>query len=360
MNEYSDLKRVVVGEETYENTKYVDYTLKLFFKENLNDFYQSDEFVEYNIPDKIIQERKDDLEGLSNFLKENKIEVLRPIPQNKLKVIKTPNFKSVFYSNSNVRDLCLCMHDYIICSFSSVRSRFFENQSLINILHNEMKRGKKIICPPIPTIHEDKIDNSEWRDFNLDNSISFYDDCEILFDCAQIIKVTNNDMIMNITNKNMYNGYKWLRSVLPSKIKIHTISICDNHIDGTILPINEGLFLANTCFLNKNIKDFLPGKFKNWNVVESNKEKLSYDEYDRDLHKDAFTQGPKLASYEGIDMNVLSLTPNKILVQNTFSRRNIDQLQKYNIEVVPIQFRHSTIFGGGLHCSTLDLEREIN
>ena len=88
MNEYSDLKRVVVGEETYENTKYVDYTLKLFFKENLNDFYQSDEFVEYNIPDKIIQERKDDLEGLSNFLKENKIEVLRPIPQNKLKVIK--------------------------------------------------------------------------------------------------------------------------------------------------------------------------------------------------------------------------------------------------------------------------------
>ena len=35
-----------------------------------------------------------------------------------------------------------------------------------------------------------------------------------------------------------------------------------------------------------------------------------------------------------------------------------DELEKYNVESIPVQFRHSTIFGGGLHCSTLDLERE--
>ena len=168
-----------------------------------------------------------------------------------------------------------------------------------------------------------------------------------------MIKVTNNDIIMNVTNKNMYNGYKWLRSILPLHINIHTISISDNHIDGTILPIKEGLFLANTCFLNKNIKDFLPDKFKNWNIIESNNEKLPYEEYDN-----AFLQGPKLASYEGIDINVLSLSPNKILVQDTFNKRNIDDLEKYNVESVSLQFRHSTIFGGGLHCSTLDLERD--
>ena len=124
MNEYNELKRVIVGEETYENTKYVDYTLKLFFKDNLSDYYQSNEFVKYDIPDKIIQERKDDLENLSNFLKKNKIEVVRPKPINKLKAVKTPDFKSVFYSNSNIRDLCICIDNYIICSFSSVRSRF--------------------------------------------------------------------------------------------------------------------------------------------------------------------------------------------------------------------------------------------
>ena len=157
---------------------------------------------------------------------------------------------------------------------------------------------------------------------------------------------------MNITNKNMYNGYRWLRSVLPSYINIHPISITDNHIDGTILPINEGLFLANTCFLSKNIKDFLPSKFKNWNIIESNNEKLPYEKYDN-----AFLNGPRLASYEGIDINVLSLSPNKILVQDTFSKKNIEKLQKYKINVIPIKFRHSTIFGGGIHCSTLDLER---
>ena len=95
MSEYGNLKRVIVGEETYENTKYVDCTLKLFFKDNLSDYYQSDEFVKYDIPGKIIQERKDDLENLSNFLEKNKIEVVRPKPINKLKVVKTPDFKSV-------------------------------------------------------------------------------------------------------------------------------------------------------------------------------------------------------------------------------------------------------------------------
>jgi glycine amidinotransferase len=353
MSEYGNLKRVIVGEETYENTKYVDCTLKLFFKDNLSDYYQSDEFVKYDIPGKIIQERKDDLENLSNFLEKNKIEVVRPKPINKLKVVKTPDFKSVFYSNSNVRDLCICVQDYIICSFSSVRSRFFENQCLLDILHDEIKRGKKIICPPIPTIHKDKIDNSDWKNFKLDDSILFYEDYEILFDCANIIKVTDDDIIMNITNKNMYNGYKWLRSVLPSKINIHIICICDNHIDGTILPIKEGLFLANTCFLNKEIRDLLPKKFKKWDVVESNTKKLSYEEYDN-----AFLDGPRLASYEGIDINVLSLSPNKILVQNTFDKKNIEKLEKYKVEVIPLRFRHSTIFGGGIHCSTLDLERD--
>jgi glycine amidinotransferase len=353
MGEYSTLKRVIVGEETYENTKYVDYTLKLFFKENLSDFYQSDEFVNYDIPNIIIQERKDDLKGLTKILKDNNVDVVRPVPQNRLKVVKTPDFSSVFYSNSNVRDLCICIQDYIICSFSSVRSRFFENQCLLDILHNEIKKGKKVICPPIPTIHENKIDNSEWRDFNLDNTVSFYDDYEILFDCANIIKVTNSDIIMNIANKNMYNGYKWLRSILPSGINIHTVSISDNHIDGTILPIKEGLFLANTCFLDKKIKDLLPKKFNNWDIVESNTKKLSYDEYDN-----AFLQGPKLASYEGININVLSLNRNKILVQDNFNKKNIDELEKYNVESIPIKFRHSTIFGGGIHCSTLDLERE--
>jgi len=352
MNEYNKLKKVVVGQETYENTKFVDYTLKLFFKENLSDFYQSEEFVKYDISDQIIQERKNDLESLSQTLIDHNVEVVRPTAHDKLKTVKTPNFKSVFYSNSNVRDLCICIQDYIICSFSSVRSRFFENQTLLDILHKEIKNGKKVICPPIPTIHESKIDSTEWRNFNLDTTIPLYDEYEILFDCANIIKVTNNDIIMNITNKNMYNGYIWLKSILPNNVNIHTVCICDNHIDGTILPIKEGLFLANTCFLNKNIRDILPKKFNNWDIIESNTKKLPFNEYD-----DAFLDGPRLASYEGIDINVLSLSPSKIIVQDTFNKSTIDKLNKYNVDAIPIQFRHSTIFGGGLHCSTLDLKR---
>ncbi len=351
MKEYGKLKKVIVGVDNFENTKFVDKTLKLFFKDNLNDHYLNDDFTEYNISNKVIEERQYDLNNLAKTLKQNNIEVLRPNLCKKIKAIKTPNFKSIMYSNSNVRDLCICIQDYIICSFSSVRSRFFENQLLYEILIKEIKNGKKIISPPIPTVSLDKIDQEDWREFKTFND-NLYDSYEILFDCANCIKVTDNDIIMNVSNKNSYNGYKWLESVLPSNIKIHPITLCDNHIDGSLLPIREGIFISNDCYLKKDISYYLPEKFKNWKIIHSNSKKYDKKIYDNDL-----LTGPLLASKEGIDMNVLSISENTLIVNDKLNYC-LDKLYENNFDIIPIKFRHGSIFGGGIHCSTLDLERE--
>ena len=350
MREYGDLKRVIVGVDNYEKTKLVDKTIKLFFKDNLNDYYLSDYFSKYEVSEKIIEERQLDLNNLAKVLEQNNITVIRPNLCKRMKPVTTPDFKSNMYSNSNVRDLSIVIQDIIICSFSSVRSRFFENQLLYDILIQEIKNGRKVITPPLPTISLSKIDNEDWREFDtFDNKL--YDDYEILFDCANCIKVTDNDIIMNVTNKNSYNGYKWLVSVLPTNIKVHPITLCDNHIDGTLLPIREGVFIANTCFLDKDIKHYLPNRFKNWKIINSNDKKYDKNIYDRDV-----LDIPQLATWEGIDQNVLSISDNTIVCQDTLNYC-LDELYDNGFNIIPVKFRHGNIFGGGIHCSTLDLER---
>ena len=56
-------------------------------------------------------------------------------------------------------------------------------------------------------------------------------------------------------------------------------------------------------------------------------------------------------------MNVLNIDENTIIV-NEDSINVIEQLNKLKFNVIPIKFRHSELFAGGIHCSTLDLERE--
>ncbi len=353
MTEYDTLKRVIVGVETFEKTRRVDYTLKLFFKNNMHDYYHDDSFVQYDIAESIIQERKADLENLARVLQLHGVNVCRPEPCKGLKTTRTPSFDSISYSNSNVRDLCLSLDNMIICSFSSVRCRFFENILLYDILMEEMQSGSQVISPPMPSLDTLKIDNAPWEEYTINDSVKYYPSYEILFDAANCIKVTNNDIIMNIGNRNAYNGYTWLCSVLPDNINVHPINICDNHIDGTILPLREGLFLANTCFLDKEIRDYLPEKFKTWDIIEINETKL-----DKAIYDQSHLTGPELATWEGMDVNVLSISPDTVLIQDVFTR-GADILEDFGFNVITIPFRHSTIFGGGIHCSTLDLRRSL-
>lgn len=353
MTEYDTLKRVIVGVESYENSKIVDITMKHFFKDNLKDYYRDENFTAYNISDECIAERKYDLDNLANTLLNEGIEVLRPNQCNRLKSVKTPCFNSVFYSNSNVRDLTLTVGNKIITSQTTVRSRYFENILLNDILNNEISKYNKIvIAPPLASLADDKLDLCDWREYVKINNKKFNCNYEILFDAANCIKVTDKDIIMNIGNHNHYNGYIWLQQVLP-EIKIHPVYLCDNHIDGTLLPIREGVFLVNSCFLNNDIKEYLPQKFRNWEFITVNETKLNPEIYDR-----LVLTPPQLATYEGIDINILSISPNKILVQDS-AVYVMDKLYKRGFDVLPIKLRHGVLFGGGIHCSTLDLERNV-
>lgn len=350
MTEYDTLKRVIIGRESLERTRAVDFTLKNFFKDNLAEKFHHEEFVSYELTDQVLSERREDLDAFADTLSRRGIEVVRPIEQKNIKHIKTPDFNSICMNNSNVRDLTLTLDNMIITTPPSVRTRYFEHTHLSDIFAREFHEHNKIIVghPPI-TLQQEKIDLDHWsntRDY--DQSKSF----EILFDAANCIKVTDTDIIFNATNYNNYNGYKWLKRILPSNINLHLVHITDNHIDGTILPLCEGVFLINSAFQNKPIKDLLPDKFKKWRMIEAMPDKLDPVVYDQTP-----LTAPRLATVNGMNINVLSIDSKTVCVQHDALIVK-ELLYKHGFDIIEVKLRHSVMFGGGLHCSSLDLERE--
>jgi glycine amidinotransferase len=65
----------------------------------------------------------------------------------------------------------------------------------------------------------------------------------------------------------------------------------------------------------------------------------------------------ELCSLRWSDVNVLSLDENKVCVIED-AIATIALLRKKWFEVIPVKMRHCEIFGWGLHCATLDIDRE--
>jgi glycine amidinotransferase len=57
-----------------------------------------------------------------------------------------------------------------------------------------------------------------------------------------------------------------------------------------------------------------------------------------------------------IDMNVLSIDPQKVMVSSNYTPL-IRLLEQNGFTPVPVQLRHRRLFGGGFHCITLDTIR---
>ena len=127
------------------------------------------------------------------------------------------------------------------------------------------------------------------------------------------------------------------------------ITIADNHIDGAIACLRPGVFLCDPKY--KNIKDLLPKKFRSWKFL-----------YPADLTQNIDISGMtdidiRLASSRGMDINILSIDDSNVIVSDR-AIGVIDILEKNGFNVYTTKLSNSEIFGGGIHCSTLDLVRE--
>jgi glycine amidinotransferase len=155
-------------------------------------------------------------------------------------------------------------------------------------------------------------------------------------------------MLVNVNSYNHYLGYLWIKNLFPEK-EWYLTDITDNHIDGSIVQLNNDTFLVNPNY--SNVKKYLPS------FMHDKKFIFPYDITADRIIDDGTDIGIQLASERGMDINVLSVSDKRVVV-NENAVGTIKALEDNGFDVIPVRLRHSEIFAGGIHCSTLDLLRE--
>ena len=347
--QYGNLKRVIVGKELNFSKRLLDITIKSFYKSNLGQEIYENPHKDYTINYKLIQERQNDLNNLEKVLVKLGVDVIRPDNINKLYPIQTPTFKTELSAASNVRDLTFIYNKTIIETPVFTRNRYFENMQLLTNLKKLFYNtpNSKWYKAPFNLLTEDSIDLKEWDEYRnfLKTDYSKYD---MAIDAAQFIKINENECFVNISTYNHELGYRWIKSCFPNITFYPLYQLIDNHLDGAFNILNDGTFLVNPKY--PRLKEQLPEKFKNWTY-------LYPKETTRKYPKDNTSINALFASERGMDINVLSVSSTDVIVSDqAFGTIKILEQNKFN--PIPIQFRHSEIFAGGIHCSTLDVKRD--
>jgi hypothetical phage protein (possible glycine amidinotransferase) len=344
INEYSKLTEVIVGRDFDFSPVYFDSTFKLFFKANLDHYDDLDlsKCFESQYTAEILANRNEDLDSLAKLLESFEITVYRPEKCEKIHQIKTPTFSSIVRSSSNVRDLTFVYGNNIIETAPSLKGRFFENFYLRKIFQKKFNDGFNWLSCPNNYL-DFEIDPTYYKDFHISHQID-ESQFTILGDAADAMRI-DGEIIMNIGNANNLQFSKWLSRVLNKKI--HNVFITDNHIDGNIASIAPETILVNDCMLENPIEFYLPDFMKSYKIIKIPKN--SKHEYN--------TNFTNIASSEGMSINVLSISPKDIIINKDDISTLGELLYKNDFNLIPIQLRYCRAFGGGIHCSTLDLNR---
>lgn len=342
-NEYSKLKKVLVGKEFDFPQKVWDISFKTFFQSHLEDLDLVHKFSkEYT--SKVLQERNEDLDNLATVLESYNIEVYRPKGCTKAIDVKTPHWKSWCRASANVRDQCFIYKNTIIETPPCLRGRYFENFSFRHVLQELYKSDYNWIQAPLPTLVDESIDQAPWeQDRNFNNVPPHF---EMFFDAANMLKV-DDKIIYNYSSYNHFLGIDFLRKNLePLGCKLYPVRLLDNHIDGALAFLDAETVLINDKSCLEDPLEAIPF-LKKFKVLRLPKDCVT--EFDVEM--------PHLASSEGMSINILMIDP-KTAIVNESDTVVQEILDKNGFDVVPVRLRYCQAFGGGIHCSTLDLDRD--
>lgn len=298
-NEWGVLKKIVVGSAT---NAHWPSKCKTFRSLENTSLWKDTPLPSGPVSDIIISETNEDLENLCNVLKNLNVETVRP------KDLDFKNFDGMY--NYCPRDRVLIVGDTAIDAPMVYPTRIPEITALEDFL------PKSIKCQ---------------------NSNAF-------FDAANICRL-GKDLLYLVSSSGNVEGANWLQSTLGDQYRVH---ILDNiysgvHIDSTISPIREGLVVINGDRINQNN---IPSVLKNWDIIYI---------FGDDIVPQGFIGYPYASKY--IALNFLTINPNLIICdphQTTLRKK----LEKFGVESIGVELRHSRTLGGGHHCVTLDLERE--
>ena len=299
-NEWDPLKKIVVGTADYANWPLHD---PVFAKESEKTSWKETPVPSGPVPQWIIDEANEDLEGLAKILTDLGVEVVRPEPMN-------------FQAHDGMynycpRDRLLVFGDKVIDTAMMYPCRDMELQCYHDILGDA-----EVITMP--------------RDQGL------------VLDAANILRLGPNKMLYLESASGNKAAYYWLLANLPTNTSIELCNFYSGvHIDSTIVALREGLVMLNASRVNF---DNVPRAFDGWQKI-----------WVRDVVAQGFHEYPYASKW--IAMNMLVVDPETVIVDR-HQTELIKTLESYRFRVIPHELRHSRTLGGGFHCVTLDLVRQ--
>lgn len=332
-NEYSTLKSVIVGRPEYAGYPvgdlYFDTMLKLSTFKGRPD--------KGTLPEKIIQEAREDAYALIDVLTDYGVEVYRPEIVDWSRTIAGLNHVTSGMSSWSARDILLSVGDMVIECPTPFVSRQHESYAYHEIRKQAIADGCRWIAAPQPVMERSEYNVKTGGRIELTERYP-------IFDAANVVKMDDKLLYLYSATGNRA-GAKWLQNIVGTEFEV---VVWDNvyphaHIDSTLMPIGKDTVMLNADRVNgENLPKFIKPMRKIWV---------------HDCQPGNFYKFPYASKWIG--MNVLSIDQETIVVDSIQSEL-IEQLRNEKYNVIDISNRHNRTLGGGFHCMTCDLERAPN
>ncbi len=333
--EWDPLEEVIVGRVDHACVPSWHPVLAATMPVKHRDFFQQQGGNYF--PEELLRAAAAELDHLAARLETEGITVTRPDPVDWGAAFSTPDFgEDAGLYGAMPRDLLLVVGEEIIEAPMAWRARYHEARAYRSLIKAYFHQGAKWTAAPKPQLAEE-LYNPEARPERGESVITEF---EPVFDAADFMRC-GRDLFCQRSQVTNRFGIDWLRRHLGDAYRIHVLDFDDPkamHIDATFVPLAPGRLL-----LNPERATVLPPMFDDWEI----------------LHPPPPTipdQHPLYFSSKWLSMNVLSLDPERILVESREAPL-IAFLKKHGFEPIPVPFRHFMSLGGAFHCATCDVRR---
>lgn len=289
----------------------------------------------------------------------------------------TPDWTVMNFRGTNCpRDLFMPVGNEIIEAPGVLRTRWFEYLCLRPLFEQYFKEDPEFLwtSAPKPRLTDESYERNYF--YNVKNVWTeaekkqraldwkaVYTEKEPMWDAAAAARC-GKDVIMSVGGACNKAGFDWLKRYFAERgVRFHhclwdtiegpapTFGYGGGHIDVLLLPFRPGLFIHNpqkpiaTPELLQLIKQ------NDWEIVDAAPPTHVYP------NKIGSWGASGVPSTSWISMNTLSLDEKTIFVE-AHETAYCEQLDKLGFEVIPIPYDQAEIFGGSLHCTTVDVYRE--
>jgi glycine amidinotransferase len=243
----------------------------------------------------------------------------------------------------------------------SQRSRWFEFLAYKPLFEQYFREDPNFLweAAPKPRLSDESYVPGYWEDFHntwseekLMDRMRRYEwqltEKEPLFDVADAMRFGKDIFIQHSAPTNKA-GLDWFKRHFEARgYRVHVLAFGGQpvpwHIDVTLVPLRPGLIVVNPDYPSLIPEFYELFRMNDWEIVDA-------------VPPSGATQPPYSFCHDCLGYNVFSIDPKTVCVEaNEVAFQ--EQLDGLGFDVISVPFIDVSMFGGALHCATLDIERE--